>query len=427
MNGSPEEQQDPAGQNADEKGVEENAASQREAVGIWNCEEVDRLVEEAKALALHVSRHGNSLPEGKHEPHEKLLEAIAGITSCRSAENWQELMSAYAKLTALTYKERGVNGRTILDTQAEKFKLGRLFSARNRAMGIGVIFFLSALLCEVSMRWSGKVSDEAALSGFRAVVFLIVDALSGFLVPALWGGIGSCIFLAKRTSDKLFDMAYEEARMRGGIIRTGVAPNDDSYRNSGFDRGHMAMKLLGERLGQDAAYNTHIVLNAVPQRPKFNQGIWQNLEYLTGAWAQRYHRIWVMQGPVFYEGQTLAWIGDEGERRIAVPDAVFKIVIRGKTDVEKNAAPRRDKDAPEVLAFLYPQLGPGYFGSSKDYRHERFLTTVDEIERLTGLDFRLSEDPGTEKRLERRRAAELWEPAVVNLKQPRLFLSGCRN
>ena len=219
MNDPSEERHDLAVQNPDENALEGTAASEPEAVGMWNCEDVDRLVEEAKALALHVSRHGNSLPEGKHEPHEKLLEAIAGITSCRSAENWQELMSAYAKLTALTYKERGVNGRTILDTQAEKFKLGRLFSARNRAMGIGVIFFLSALLCEVSMRWSGKVSDEAALSGFRAVVFLIVDALSGFLVPALWGGIGSCIFLAKRTSDKLFDMAYEEARMRGGIIR----------------------------------------------------------------------------------------------------------------------------------------------------------------------------------------------------------------
>ena len=128
-------------------------------------------------------------------------------------------MSAYAKLTALTYKERGVNGRTILDTQVEKFRLGRSFSARNRAMTIGVIFFLLALLYEVLMRWSSGVSDEAALSGFWAVVFLIVDALSGFLVPALWGGIGSCIFLAKRTSDKLFDMAYEEARMRGGVIR----------------------------------------------------------------------------------------------------------------------------------------------------------------------------------------------------------------
>ena len=51
------------------------------------------------------------------------------------------------------------------------------------------------------------------------------------------------------------------------------------------------MKLLVERLGRDAAYNTHTVLNAIPQRPKFNQGIWRNLEFLTGAWAQAYGQI----------------------------------------------------------------------------------------------------------------------------------------
>ena len=69
------------------------------------------------------------------------------------------------------------------------------------------------------------------------------------------------------------------------LFATGVAPKDNSYRNSGFDRGHMAMKLLVERLDQETAYNTHTLLNAIPQRPKFNQGIWQNLEFLTGAWA----------------------------------------------------------------------------------------------------------------------------------------------
>ena len=211
------------------------------------------------------------------------------------------------------------------------------------------------------------------------------------------------------------------------LFETGVAPNDDSYRNSGFDRGHMAMKLLVERLGQDAAYNTHTVLNAIPQRPKFNQGIWQNLEFLTGAWAQKYGKIWIIQGPVFYEKTTLAWIGDEGERRVAVPDAAFKIVVREKTEEERGAAKVRDRDAPEVLAFLYPQLGPGYFGSRNDYRHSRFLTSVDEIEELTGLDFNLSADSAVEKRLERRQAAALWEPRVVDLKQRRLFLSGCRN
>ena len=211
------------------------------------------------------------------------------------------------------------------------------------------------------------------------------------------------------------------------LFETGVAPNDDSYRSSGFDRGHMAMKLLVERLGQDAAYNTHTVLNAIPQRPKFNQGIWQNLEFLTGAWAQKYGKIWAIQGPVFYKKTTLAWIGDEGERKVAVPDAAFKVVVREKTEQERSVAKERDRDAPEVLAFLYPQLGPGYFGSRKDYRHSRFLTSVDEIEELTGLDFKLSPDSAVEKRLERRRATVLWEPSEVDLKQRRLFLSGCRN
>lgn len=211
------------------------------------------------------------------------------------------------------------------------------------------------------------------------------------------------------------------------LFASGVAPNDDSYLSSGFDRGHMAMKLLVERLDQDAAYNTHTVLNAIPQRPKFNRGIWKNLEYLTGAWAQKYGKVWVIQGPVFYEGETLAWIGDDGERKVAVPDAAFKIVIRNKTEEERNNAVSQDKDAPEVLAFLYPQLGPGYFGPSKDYRHARFLTSIDEIERLTGLDFKPSETPTIEKKIERRRATALWAPQVVDLKQRRLFISGCKN
>ena len=211
------------------------------------------------------------------------------------------------------------------------------------------------------------------------------------------------------------------------MYASGVAPDDSSYRNSGFDRGHMASKLLVERLGQDAAYNTHTLLNAIPQRPRFNQGIWQYLEYLTGAWAQKYGAIWVMQGPVFYEGKAHAWIGDENERKVAVPDAAFKIVIRDKTDDEKSGSTPGDREAPEVLAFIYPQLGPGYFGPRGAYRHERFLTTVDEIEKLTGLDFNTSDDPAVETRVERLRAAVLWEPRTVDLKQRRDFLSGCRD
>lgn len=214
------------------------------------------------------------------------------------------------------------------------------------------------------------------------------------------------------------------------LFATGVAANDNSYRGSGFDRGHMAMKLLVERLGQDAAWNTHTVLNAVPQRPRFNRVVWQKLELLTGAWAQRYKEVWVIQGPIFYDQTPSAWIGDEGEREIAVPDALFKVVVRGKTNIEKTQNPS-EEDEPAVLAFIYPQLGPGYFDPPKDLRHERFLTSVTEIELLTGLKFPVVVNESLEKKIKQRRASDLWTPAevesgAVDQTGKPIFLSGCR-
>ena len=205
------------------------------------------------------------------------------------------------------------------------------------------------------------------------------------------------------------------------LFDTGVAPKDDSYDDSGFDRGHMAMNLPVKRSGGNAGCDAHTLLSAIPQRPKFRQGIWKDLEYLTAAWAQKYGKVWVIQGPVFYESQTLAWIGDKGERKVAVPDAVFKIVTRDKTADEKNGAITENGGDPEVLAFLYPQLGPGYFCPSDDYRHQRFLTTVEEIEKLTGLDFKLGES------VKRKRAKVLWDRGAVDLGQRSLVLSRCRD
>ena len=102
--------------------------------------------------------------------------------------------------------------------------------------------------------------------------------------------------------------------------------------------------------------------------------------------------------------------------RLAVPDAAFKVVVRENAEKGSDAM-EKDRNTPDVLAFLYPQLGPGYFGSRKDYRHSRFLTSVDEIEELTGMDFKLSPDSTEEKRLERHRATALWEPREVDLMQ----------
>ena len=187
----------------------------------WSEEECGKLIAEANALALYIARHGDTLPDttGK-ELYAALLQAVANATPSCSADHWRTLMKTYAEVTAITYASRGVNGRTILDTQTKSpSSWRRLFAPRNRPVTIGVVLFVFALLMEGLMSWVGRISDPGTLTGFHRFAYFSVGALSSFLVPAAWGGIGACVFLMKRLSDKLFDMAYEEARLRGDVTR----------------------------------------------------------------------------------------------------------------------------------------------------------------------------------------------------------------
>jgi endonuclease G len=177
----------------------------------------------------------------------------------------------------------------------------------------------------------------------------------------------------------------------------GLAPTDDSYKNSKYDRGHMCQKYIAWRLGADADWNTHTTLNACPQSPAFNRGIWENLESLTAGWADTSGAsVWVICGSVFKEDMAIEWIGDPGEIRVAVPHGFYKIVVR------ETQTPNE----PEVLAFLYPhhhlyrQAGP--------HDHLQYLVSVDYIEELTGLNFLTTLPNNIENKIESVAATSLW-------------------
>lgn len=183
-------------------------------------------------------------------------------------------------------------------------------------------------------------------------------------------------------------------------------PSDESYaypknfigkRRDWYSRGHLCMKMHGERLGSAEGWNTHTFYNAVPQRQLFNAGIWLDLEYLTAAWAQEYGSVWIIDGPIFADKVPSFFIGEPGEMPVAVPDALFKIVVKEGQDV----------DMPDVLAFIYPQVGAGYY-NGKPYNHLRYLTTVEEIEKITGLSFFTELPPAKRKQLAKLQAVELW-------------------
>ena len=157
--------------------------------GVKPGRDMEDLIAEARALALYVSRHGDALSSDNHQLHEELLTAIAKVVDEPSTSGWRELMTAYAKVTAVTYKERGVNGRTILDTKgAANTRFWRSESPKDRPIRIGILFFVLALLLELLMHWSGGVSDATTLSWIGSLGHLIGTTLSNLLSPALWGG-----------------------------------------------------------------------------------------------------------------------------------------------------------------------------------------------------------------------------------------------
>lgn len=187
-----------------------------------------------------------------------------------------------------------------------------------------------------------------------------------------------------------------------------IASSDASYKYSKafrsnhknwYDRGHMCAKFIAWRLGPNADWNTHTMLNAVPQRHDFNAGIWLDMEEKTAEWADKYGQVWVITGPIFKNFKPRKTIGEQtkGELLVAIPDGLFKIVIK-------------NSEAPgeiDVLAFYYPQTGRGF--KKKPYDHEKRMVSIDWIEKRSNLDFLTTLDDEYEKDIERKKTRPMWE------------------
>ena len=107
-----------------------------------------------------------------------------------------------------------------------------------------------------------------------------------------------------------------------------------------------------------------VMTNMCPQDHSLNSGAWNTLENKERNWAARDSAIVIVAGPI-YEPADTKRIGKAGVR---VPSGFYKVLL----------APYVKE--PRSIAFIYPNMSsPGNM--------EKYVTTVDEVEKLTGLDF----------------------------------------
>ena len=174
-------------------------------------------------------------------------------------------------------------------------------------------------------------------------------------------------------------------------VRTLARVDADAYTGSGYDRGHLAPNYaIATRHGDAAQRETFLMSNIIPQRHGLNAGLWKQLELrVATSYPARFAEVWVLAGPVFSQSPARlpARGGTTGP---AIPEACYMILLD-----ESDGRVR-------TLAFLFPQE------ISEGAKVENYLTTIDEIERRTGLDFFAELQPEVEIELELRRAARVW-------------------
>jgi len=196
---------------------------------------------------------------------------------------------------------------------------------------------------------------------------------------------GNPLWAAYRVSDRA--ATEVPARPEKFVVdtRTRARVTSGVYTGSGYDRGHLAPNYaIALHHGAKAQEETFLMSNIIPQRHGLNAGLWKKLEAkIAKNYPGRFGEVWILAGPIF--GPQPQWIG----QAVAVPEACYMILA------EENAGRLR------TLAFIFPQQP-----NSRELSD--YLTTIDEIEARTGLDFFSALPEATQRALESTKASRVW-------------------
>ena len=157
----------------------------------------------------------------------------------------------------------------------------------------------------------------------------------------------------------------------------------DDYRNSGYDRGHMC-PAADNKWDKEAMRESFYMTNICPQHHNLNRGDWKELEDACRDWTMECGKLHVVAGPILYrkEHQRI------GDSRVVVPEAFFKVIL-----------------SPEPLK----AIGFIYKNTSGNHPLDAYVNSVDEVERITGMDFFPNLPDSIEEVVEKAYNLEEWQ------------------
>jgi endonuclease G len=156
------------------------------------------------------------------------------------------------------------------------------------------------------------------------------------------------------------NMAFKEKYDEDPLVSTGSASVKD-YKDAGFIMGQLVPP-EDMLVNQTAAMETFYTSNTVPHKPVFSKNIWKKLESLIREWAKEGNTLYIATGPVLSD----APFGTFGPNKISIPERYYKVVL--------------DVRGERAIGFIFRNnVSTGQLKS--------FALSVDELEKITGIDF----------------------------------------
>lgn len=185
-----------------------------------------------------------------------------------------------------------------------------------------------------------------------------------------------------------------KAHTNGPYKRKGIAFTADEevegtvvttydYARSGYDRGHMCPS-GDNKWSKRAQEECFLMSNMCPQVHGLNSGDWNEIEGQCRAWAKKYGDVYIVSGPILI-GKNHKRIG---KAKVTVPEAFFKVVLClvGR---------------PKAIGFVYRNI-------EGNRPKKSYVNSVDQIERITKIDFFASLPDKLENQIEQEANLEDW-------------------
>ena len=182
-------------------------------------------------------------------------------------------------------------------------------------------------------------------------------------------------------------LEFKEKYVEDPLVSTGSATWKD-YKKSGYIPGQLA-PAEDMRFSEAAVKESFYLSNIVPQKLAFNKYTWKKINDMVREWAKESGSLFVVSGPVLADAPFPTF----GPSKVSIPSRFYKVVLdmkgkRGMGIVVKNSMSS---------------------GSLKP-----FAMSIDEVEKITGIDFFHSLDDDLENEIESRYDDKDWNFEILD-------------